>query len=168
MNPWILFVLVTGCASTVATSPLRKGEGRGSEYCPFILETVQTILGPFTDDYTTLEEGCVKEVASAGDITYAEAVGFEPMPLETITCQGHGWVAWIGQNPPRAPTPGVVLVGFEEPQRGVRKFSARVERRDWRAQPNRVAVNGCGAVEGTVERKGERWIAKTVPQKLGW
>jgi len=162
-----LLALAIACAGAVATARPRQATG-GLDYCPMALETVSRILGPFTDNYTTLEEKCVRGVATVGGITYAEAVGFDPMPSETITCRGHDWVVTIGQAPPRAPSEGVVLVGYERDHHGVRKFSARVERSTWRKQPNRIAVNGCGTVEGTVERQGDKWVAKTAPQKLGW
>jgi hypothetical protein len=167
MRRWILLTLVAGCARTVATAPQRQGPA-GVDFCPVVLETVQRILGPFTDDYMTLEEGCVHAVATANGVTYAEAVGFAPMPLETITCQAPGWVVRIGQKPAQAPTQGVLLVGFEEERAGARQFTARVERAGWREQPNRVAFNGCGTVEGTVTRKGDGWAARTSPQNLGW
>jgi len=167
MSRSILLVLLFGCAGPGAPAPSRRGTA-GVDYCPLVLETVQRILGPFTDDYTTLEEGCVHAVATAGGVTYAEAVGFDPMPLETITCQAHGWLVRIGQKPPQAPTQGVLLVGFEEERGGVRPFTARVERAGWRKQANRVVFNGCGAVEGTVTRNGGGWIARTSRQKLDW
>ncbi len=167
MSRWIFLAVLTSCAGTVAPAPSRPATG-GVDYCPLVLETVQRILGPFTDNYTTLEEGCVRGVATAHGLTYAEGVGFDPMPLETITCQAHGWVVRIGQKPQQAPTQGVVLVGFEEDRGGGRQFTARVERAEWRKQPNRVAFNGCGTVEGAVTRKGVGWVAKTSPQKFDW
>ena len=165
MNRWILFLLLFGCAGSAAGARPRR-TGKPTEYCPMVLQTVSRLLGPFTDDYTTLEDGCVREVATAGGITYAEAVGFDPMPSQTITCEDHGWSVRIGQHPPQAPTNGVLLIGFERERRGARKFSARVERSDWRAAPNRIAVNGCGTVEGTVERQDEQWIVRPIPQKF--
>ena len=158
------FAALTGCAGSVATAPSRPTSSK-VDYCPLVLETVQRILGPFTDDYTTLEEGCVRGVATVGGITYAEAVGFDPMPRETISCQARGWVVRIGQKPQQAPTEGVLLVGFEDDKGGTREFSARVERAEWRKQPNRVAFNGCGTVEGTVVRKGTEWNVKTTAQR---
>jgi hypothetical protein len=159
-----MLVFAAGCAAApvnsqghIATLP---------DYCPMVIETAQRILGPFTDDYVTLEEGCVRETATVSGVTYAEGVGLDPMPLDTITCDGRGWIVRIGQKPPQAPSQGVVLLGFEEDQGGTRRFSARVERAEWRQQPNRMVFNGCGTVEGTVRRQGKGWVAKTEPQKV--
>jgi hypothetical protein len=163
MSRWSVFVLVVGCA-VPANRPAQVASR--PDYCRMVLETAGRILGPFTDDYTTLEEGCVRQVATASGITYAEGVGFDPMPVDTITCEGRGWIVRIGQKPTQAPTQGVVLLGFEKEEGGARKFSARVERAEWRQQPNRVVMNGCGTVEGTVTRKGNGWVANTEPQKF--
>lgn len=110
MSRWVVVVFVAGCAAALA-SPQAQVAAR-PDYCPMVLETASRILGPFTDDYTTLEEGCVRQVATASGITYPEGVGFDPMPLDTTTCEGRGWIVRIGQEPPQAPTQGVVLLGF--------------------------------------------------------
>lgn len=165
MKRWILLLLFFGCAGSAAGARPRRAV-QPVDYCPMVLQTVNGLLGPFTDDYTTLEEQCVREVATTGGITYAEAVGFDPMPSQTITCDDHGWIVRIGQHPPPAPTTGVLLIGFERVRHGARKFSARVERSGWRAAPNRIAVNGCGTVDGTVELRDGQWVVKVIPQKL--
>jgi len=165
MSRYIVFLLAVGCAGGVAAA--RPGRAvKPPDYCPMVLTALKGLIGPFTDDYTTLEEGCVREVATAAGITYAEAVGFDPMPTETITCQGDGWTVRIGQHPVQAPTNGVVLIGFEAERHDSRNFSARIERSGWRVAPDRIAVNGCGTVEGTVKRRDGRWVAKTFPQKF--
>ena len=164
MSRWVVLAFVAGCAA--APGNPRAQVATRPDYCPMVLETAGRILGPFTDDYTTLEEGCVRQVATANGLTYAEGVGFVQMPLDTITCEGRGWIVRIGQKPPQAPTQAVVLLGFEGEQGGARKFSGRVERAEWRKQPNRLVFNGCGTVEGIVKRKGNGWIAKTEPQKF--
>jgi hypothetical protein len=78
--------------------------------------------------------------------------------MPTLKCASGSWIVQIGKSPPRAPTDAIVLIGFSES--GERQFSARVERSDWRKQPNRFSNYGCGTVSGTVRRENGRWIAK--------
>jgi hypothetical protein len=87
-------------------------------YCPFVIEAAAHALWHFEKD----ECGFALDAARKDGITYAEAVGFDPMPSETITCRTPGWIIQIGQHPPKAPTTSVVLIGFGPERKGSRKF----------------------------------------------
>jgi hypothetical protein len=134
MTGWFLVVaLATGLGGAGWT--LHSTE---VDYCPMVLETATRVLGPFTDDATTLEKGCVQEAASAGGVTYAEAIGFEPMPLKTVTCEGNGWVVQIGQSPPKAPTGTSSSSGSGESVTG----------------PESFGHSCCIRIGGTIPRRG--------------
>lgn len=151
------------------------GEGKGArptnvDYCPMVLETATHILGPLRDDDTTLERKCVKETASAGGVMYAEAIGFDPMPVQTVTCKGNGWMVQVGRSPPKAPTMYVIQFGFEPERHGARKFWAQLLYSNWRDDSAKGRIRaprafGCGPVKGVVKRKSDRWVVKTIPQK---
>ena len=127
------------------------------EFCPFVVEAAAHALWQFEKD----ECGFAFDAARKDGVTYAEAVGFDPMPSETITCQSPGWVIQIGQHPPKAPTSSVVLIGFGPERNGARKFDVRDERSNWRETQLVTAHNGCGGIEGIVRRRGGKWSAKT-------
>ena len=121
-----------------------------------VFASIEQAVAPYRKDLETLETPCVQRSVTANGVWYAEAVGFDPMP--TLKCASGSWIVQIGKSPPRAPTDAIVLIGFSES--GERQFSARVERSDWRKQPNRFSNYGCGTVSGTVRRENGRWIAK--------
>ena len=126
------------------------------DYCGMVFASIEQAVAPYRKDLETLEPPCVQRSVTANGVWYAEAVGFDPMP--TLKCASGSWIVQIGESPPRAPTDAIVLIGFSES--GERQFSARVERSDWRKQPNRFSNYGCGTVSGTVRRENGRWIAK--------
>ena len=126
------------------------------DYCGMVLASIEQSVAPYRKDIETLETPCVQSNVTANGVWYAEAVGFDPMP--TLTCKSGPWIVQIGETPPRAPTDAIVLIGFDD--HAVGQFSARVERSDWRKQPNRFSNYGCGSVSGIVRREGGRWVAK--------
>lgn len=126
------------------------------DYCGMVLASIEQAVAPYRNDMETLETPCVQSNVTANGVWYAEAVGFDPMP--TLTCKSGPWIVQIGETPPRAPTDAIVLIGFSD--RGAQQFSARVERSDWRKQPNRFSNYGCGSVSGIVRRVSDRWVAK--------
>lgn len=165
MTAWILVALAIGLAGGGKTARTTS-----VDYCPMVLETATRILGPLTDDDTTLESKCVQETASAGGVMYAEAIGFDPMPAQTVTCEGNGWLVQIGQSPPQAPTTYVIQFGFERERHGSRKFWAQLLYSNWREDSAKGRIrapraSGCGPVKGVVKRKADRWVVKTIPQK---
>lgn len=164
MIRWMIAALLGGCAARSMPSAVAPS-GSDSAYCPMVLATVKSIVRPPGDDSYAMEEACVQEFAVAHGITHAEAVAFDPMPVTTVTCKDDGWIVQIGQTPPRARTEAVVLVGFVEKRGDVRRFWARVERANWREQPNRSTRYLCGSVEGSVRREGAKWVAKTQPEE---
>lgn len=167
-----LAVLALGCIGTVATARLRKPMTAG-DYCPFVIETATHIVGPIADDYTTLDDaddGCVKKGAMARGIIYGDVIGLDPMPRETIACQATGWNIRIGQNPPRAPSEFVIQLAFGPERHGARRFWAQLLHSNWRddvAKRRIVSPGwvGCGPIDGVVTRRGDKWIAKTIPKK---
>jgi len=107
---------------------------------------------------------------SADGVMYAEAIGLDPMPVQTVTCEGNGWVVQIGQTPPKAPTTYVIQFGFERERHGARKFWAQLLYSNWREDSAKGRIRapratGCGPVKGVVKRKADRWVVKTIPQK---
>jgi hypothetical protein len=126
-----------------------------------VFASIEQAVGPYRKDMETLETPCVRRNVTANGMWYAEAVGFDPMP--TLTCTSRPWIVQIGETPPRAPTDAILLVGFSGD--GERQFFARVERSDWRKQPNRFSNYGCGSVSGTVRREGDHWTAKLTPDR---
>jgi hypothetical protein len=166
MTGWIL----VGALATGLGRPGAAANATKVDYCPMVLETATRVLGPFTDDATTLEKGCVQDAASAGGVMYAEAIGFEPMPLKTVTCEGNGWVVQIGQSPPKAPTTYVIQLGFERERHGARRFWAQLLHSNWRDDSAKGRIraphgSGCGPVKGVVKRQAGRWVIRTIPQK---
>ncbi len=129
-----------------------------------VLESIARSVGPHREDGSTVEAGCVRDSVADKGVLYAEAVGFDPMPVATIACNVPPWVVRIGQAPPPAPGAGVLLVGVEEERLGKRAFSVRVERPDWRQHPGHFSNYDCGSVRGTVRREGGRWIARMIPE----
>ena len=103
------------------------------DYCGVVFASIDQAVAPYRKDMETLETPCVRRNVTANGLWYAEAIGFDPMP--TLTCTSRSWVVQIGEYPPRAPTDVIVLVGFSG--RDERRFFARVERSEWRNQPNR-------------------------------
>jgi len=124
-----------------------------------IFASLAQAVRPYQKDIETLETPCVQRNVAANGHWYAEAVGFDPMP--TLTCKSDAWIVEIGEAPPRAPTDAILLIGFSEGSE--RRFYARVERADWRKQPNRVSNYGCGTVQGIVRREGPDWVARLTP-----
>lgn len=125
--------------------------------CPFVITAAAHALWQFEKDQC----GFAFDAARKDGIIYAEAVGFDPMPSDTITCRSPGWVIQIGQHPPKAPTASVVLIGFGPERNGSRKFDVRDEASNWRETKLVTVHNGCGGIEGTVSRRGGKWSAKT-------
>lgn len=92
------------------------------------------------------------------------------MPVQTVTCEGNGWVVQIRQGPPKAPKTYVIQFGFERERRGARNSWAQLLYSNWRdyAAKGRIRApraSGCGPVKGVVKRKAGRWVVKTIPQK---
>jgi len=124
-----------------------------------IFASLAQAVAPYRKDIETLESPCVERNVTASGVWYAEAVGLDPMP--TLTCKSASWIVQIGETPTRAPTEAILLIGFSEGSE--RRFYARVERSDWRKQPNRVSNYGCGTVEGIVHLEGAHWVARLTP-----
>lgn len=125
--------------------------------CPFVVAAAAHALWQFEKD----ECGFAFDSAKKDGTIYAEAVGFDRMPAETITCRSPGWIIEIGQHPPKAPTASVVLIGFGPERNRSRKFDVRDESSNWRETKLVTVHNGCGGMEGTVRRRGGKWSAKT-------
>ena len=125
-------------------------------YCPLVVEAAAHALWQFEKD----ECGFAFEAARKDGTTYAEAVGFDPMPSETITCRSPGWIIQIGERPPKAPTPSIVLIGFGPSARAPQVRRSRREY-NWRETELVTVHNGCGGMEGIVTQRRGEWSAKT-------
>ncbi len=144
--------LCSGAATARTPKPITV-----ESYCPLVIEAATHALWQFEKD----ECGFAFDAARKDGITYAEAVGFDPMPSETMTCRSPGWIIQIGQHPPKAPSPSIVLIGFGPERKGSRKFDVRDEKSNWRETKLVTVHNGCGGIEGIVMRHGSKWSAKT-------
>jgi hypothetical protein len=144
--------ICTGAAMARAPKPMTADNS-----CPFVVAAAAHALWQFEKDQC----GFAFDAAKKDGIIYAEAVGFDPMPSETITCKTPGWLIQIGQHPPKAPTGSVVLIGFGPERNGSRKFDVRDENSNWRDTKLVTVHNGCAGIEGTVSRRGGKWSAKT-------
>jgi len=155
MNRLLAALSIWLCSgATVARTPKPT---TADTYCPFVVEAAAHALWQFEKD----ECGFAFDGARKDGITYAEAVGFDPMPSETITCHSPGWIIQIGQHPPKAPTASVVLIGFGPERKESREFDVRDENSNWRETKLVTVHNGCGGIEGIVSRRGGKWSAKT-------
>lgn len=167
MKTGFVALLLVSCAHRApapVAAPLAYPADPSADLCSMVFETIDRALGQEDDSH--LGESCVLELAGVNGVAYAEAVGFDPMPVDTITCKSAKWVVRIGQTPPQAPTKMILFVGFHDNQRGdVRDFNTYVQFADWRKRPGHFPMNACGlgGVDGVVRRRDGRWVATMKP-----
>jgi hypothetical protein len=151
-----VLALASQLCSRASLPNTRKAE-KSHDWCPLVVATATHALKQFDEDQC----GFAFDGARRDGIIYAEAVGFDPMPSETITCRSPGWIIQIGRQPPKAPTSSIVLIGFRPERKGTRKFDVRDESSDWRETHLATVHNGCSGIEGIISRHGNNWSVKT-------
>lgn len=161
MRTLALCVLLGACAHPPAVK--ETAPDPHADLCTMVVASVRASLG--TEDDTHLDEACVRTRAGVNGTIYSEAVGFDPMPVETITCKADKLTVTVGQTPPQAPSDMVVMVFFEAEHDRSRSFTTYVRYANWRKQPERFPMHACGMgnVDGVVRREGSRWVATTRP-----